>query len=75
MTGHYDTKMKIFINLDVKESFHCWKRFFVLVRIKMFLFDLSERCDVSMSVISKTSTTWINCIMSCYYISLFLCKN
>ena len=49
--------------------------FTVLVRIKMFLFELSERFDLSVCLISKTSTTWINCIMSCYNVSLFLNKN
>ena len=36
--------------------------FIVLVRLKtdMFLLDLSERFDVSVSLISKTFTTWIN---------------
>ena len=36
--------------------------FIVLVRLKtcMFLLDLSERFDVSVSFISETFTTWIN---------------
>ena len=49
--------------------------FIVLVRLKtgMFLLDLSEIFDVSVSLISKTFTTWIN--HSCHYIPLFLHKN
>ena len=57
-----NTKMKISINLNVKENFHCWKRFsIVLVKLKsgMFLFDLSERLDISVSLISTSFTTWI----------------
>ena len=45
--------------------------FIVLVRLKtdMFLLDLSERFDVSVSLISKTFTTWINFL----YHELSLC--
>ena len=40
--------------------------FIVLVRLKtgMFLLNLSERFDVSVSLILKTITTWIMCFVS-----------
>ena len=48
--------------------------FIVLVRLKtgLFLFDLSERFNISVSAISKIFTTWIIFfIMSCHYFSHF----
>ena len=52
--------MKISINLDSKEKSHVLRAFIVFVRAKtgIFLFDLNERFDVSVSLISKTFTTW-----------------
>ena len=45
-----------------KRKLSLLEELFVLVRIEMFLFELSERFDASVTLISKTCTTWINCI-------------
>ena len=63
--------MKISINLKVKEDFHSRMSFLLfLLDLKLvFLFNLSERFNVSVFLISKTFTTWITFL--CHELPLY----